>query len=132
MLRFDYMPSDFNPMFLFLGNSEELSALVALLRSFAENPKKMSFADELPSALKRARLVLMPAEAEFGMRPAVGGVFKWCLNAWQANRIAEQIELLARPENKSGSEIFEVGADGEIPVKVSKGEFTEDFLVRTI
>jgi hypothetical protein len=28
---------------------------------------------------------------------------------------------------KSGSEILEVGSEGEIPVKISRGEFTDDF-----
>jgi hypothetical protein len=28
-----------------------------------------------------------------------------------------------------GSDIFEIGNEGEIPVKVSRGEFTDDFLV---
>jgi hypothetical protein len=32
-------------------------------------------------------------------------------------------------EAKSGSEILEVGSEGEIPVKISRGEFTDDFLI---
>lgn len=131
MLRFDHLPSDFQPIFLFLGNGEDLSSLAALLRSFSETPHEVSFERELPTASKRVRLVLTPARTEFGMRRATNGTFTWGLNGWQAARIAERIELLAQPENKSGSDIFEVGAEGEIPVKVSKGEFTDDFLVRT-
>jgi hypothetical protein len=53
----------------------------------------------------------------------------WKLNSWQAIRIAERIELLTPSDNKSGSEILEVGSEGEIPVKVSRGEFTDDFLI---
>jgi hypothetical protein len=30
---------------------------------------------------------------------------------------------------KSGSEVLEVGSEGEIPVKVSRGEFIDDFLI---
>jgi hypothetical protein len=59
----------------------------------------------------------------------LGGTFSWKLNDWQAARIAERIDLLTPADNKSGSEIFEVGSEGEIPVKVSRGEFTDDFLV---
>ena len=31
MLRFDYLPSDFNPMFLFLGERQDLMTLARLL-----------------------------------------------------------------------------------------------------
>jgi hypothetical protein len=64
------------------------------------------------------------------MREVADGTFKWQLNAWQAERIAERIDALAKPENKSGSEIIELGSEGEVPVKVSRGEFTDDFLVK--
>ena len=43
--------------------------------------------------------------------------------------MAERIELLTERDNKSGSEILEIGSEGEIPVKVSRGEFTDDFLI---
>jgi hypothetical protein len=59
----------------------------------------------------------------------LGGKFSWKLNDWQAVRIAERIETLVPTECKSGSDIIEVGSEGEIPVKVSRGEFTDDFLV---
>jgi hypothetical protein len=36
---------------------------------------------------------------------------------------------LRQRDTKSGSEILELGSEGEIPVKVSRGEFTDDFLV---
>ena len=38
MLRYEYMPSDFHPLFLFLGEAADLAALAKLLRRFAENP----------------------------------------------------------------------------------------------
>ena len=59
----------------------------------------------------------------------LGGRFVWKLTDWQARRIADRIELLSAPDSKSGSEILENGSDGEIPVKVSRGEFTDDFLI---
>ena len=43
--------------------------------------------------------------------------------------MAERIEPLTERDNKSGSETLEIGGEGEIPVKVSRGEFTDDFLV---
>ncbi len=128
MLRFEHMPSDFDPIFLFIGEGRDLAALATLLRRFADDPREIAFADGLPDAATRADLTLAPADDESGMRD-LGGGFCWKLNSWQAARIAERIDLLTPPENKSGSDIFEVGSAGEIPVKVTKGEFTDDFLV---
>jgi hypothetical protein len=128
MLRFEYMPSDFHPLFLFLGEAADLGALAKLLRRFATNPQTIPVAERIPGAASRDELVLMLADDEFGMRD-LGGRFAWKLTDWQAARIAERIELLTPPDNKSGSELLEIGSDGEIPVKVSRGEFTDDFLV---
>ncbi|MCP1914172.1 hypothetical protein J2R96_006652 [Bradyrhizobium elkanii] len=128
MLRFEYMPSDFHPLFLFLGEAADLAALAMLLRRFAEDPQTIAVAERIPGAVSRDALVLAPADDEFGMRD-LGGRFAWKLTDWQAERIAERIELLTPQDNKSGSEIVEIGSDGEIPVKLSRGEFTDDFLI---
>ena len=128
MLRFEHMPSDFHPLFLFIGEATDLAALAKLLRRFADDPQQIAIAERIPGTKSRDDLMLAPGDREFGMRD-VGGAFVWKLNSWQAIRIAERIELLTPSDNKSGSEILEVGSEGEIPVKVSRGEFTDDFLI---
>jgi hypothetical protein len=128
MLRFEYMPSDFQPIFLFIGEGPDFAALAKLLRRFAENPQEIAVGETIPDAKCNAPLTLAPSDGEFGMRD-LGGTFRWKLNDWQATCIAERIDLLTPADNKSGSEIFEVGSEGEIPVKVSRGEFTDDFLI---
>jgi hypothetical protein len=128
MLRFDYMHSDFYPLFLFIGEGSDLAALAKLLRRFAESPEEAPVKDRIPGAESRILLTLAPADGESGMRD-LGGKFSWKLDDWQALRIAERIETLTPTDKKSGSEILEVGSEGEIPVKVSRGEFTDDFLV---
>lgn len=132
MLRFDYLPSDFNPLFLFLGERQDLTVLAGLLRSFAKAPRQLDVREQLAGATSRTTLRLVPVEGEagdFGMRQDGDG-FRWGLNAWQAEKIAERIELLTPAHQKSGSDIIELGLEGEIPVKISLGEFTDDFLVR--
>lgn len=128
MLRYEYLPSDYHPLFLFLGEGPDLAALARLLRRFAENPVPTAVAERIPGTTSREALVLAPADDAFGMRD-LGGRFAWTLTPWQAERIAERIEILSQADTKSGSEILELGSDGEIPVKVSRGEFTDDFLV---
>jgi hypothetical protein len=132
MLRFDHLPSDFNPLFLFLGEKQDLMALANLLRSFASSPRPLDVRQQLSGAVSRTTLRLVPAEgdgANFGMKQDRDG-FRWVLNSWQAEKIAERIELLTTAHQKSGSDIIELGVEGEIPVKVSLGEFTDDFLVK--
>src|ERR1700753_7529 len=129
MLRFEYMPSDFHPLFLFLGEGPDLAALAKLLRRFAEQPQTFAVAERIPGTTSRDELLLTPAEGdEFGMRD-LGGRFAWKLTDWQAARIAERIELLTPRDHKSRSQIGGNGSEGEIPVKISRGEFTDDFLV---
>jgi hypothetical protein len=132
MLRFDHLPSDFNPLFLFLGEKQDLLALANLLRSFAEKPRELDVGQQIAGAKSRTALRLMPITGEagdFGMM-AHGDGYRWGLNGWQAQKIAERIEALIPAHHKSGSDIIELGVEGEIPVKVSLGEFTDDFLVQ--
>jgi hypothetical protein len=133
MLRFDYMQSDFHPLFLFLGESEDLTALAGLLRTFAERPRPLNVGEHLAGSRSNVKLTVVPEEGgtgNYGLKPDGPGSFRWGLNAWQAKEIAGRIELLTPAHNKSGSEIIELGAEEEIPVKISLGEFTDDFLVR--
>lgn len=133
MLRYDHLPSDFHPLFLFLGDSEDLAALAAVLRSFAGNPRALVLDKHLPGSQSRTTVTLVPEDGEhgdFGLKANDQGGFRWGLNAWQAQQIAERIEALTPAEQKSGSDIIELGVEGEIPIKVSRGEFTDDFLLR--
>ena len=132
MLRFDFMPSDFNPLFLFLGDAEDLARLSETLRAFATAPAIVELGAAIPGAVTRSRLELVPQAGEdgdYGVRADSQGGFRWGLNAWQANQVADRIDLLTPPENRSGSDILEFGVDGEIPVKVSRGEFEDEFLI---
>lgn len=128
MLRFDHMRSDFHPLFLFLGEAADIAALADMMRAFSNDAREMSVLERIRDAKSRADVILMPADDGFGMRET-DGRFRWRLNAWQASQIAARLDELTRPDHRSGSDIFEVGSEGEIPVKVSRGEFTDDFLV---
>ncbi len=128
MLRYEYMPSDFNPMFLILGDGADLAALAAALRRFAHSAGSVTLSDEVPEFRPRTPLTIVPADHEFGLRK-VGQSFAWCLNEWQALNIADRIEALASEDTRSGSDMVEIGSEGEIPVKLSRGEFTDDFLI---
>ncbi len=133
MLRFGHAPSDFDPLFLVLGEAADLLALARVLRGFAERPAALDLVAALPGARGPTRLALAPEHGEdgaYGVRPDGAGGFRWGLNAWQAEQVAERVERLADPSERSGSDVVEFGVEGEIPMKLSRGEFTDDFLVR--
>ena len=82
------------------------------------------------STADETRIRLTDASAaEPGMHKISGTVrsLTWKLEPWQAEEFAEMVEELAEPECKSGSAMLEA-ANGEVKVKVSLGEYTEDFL----
>jgi len=57
--------------------------------------------------------------------------FEWRLDPARAAAFAELVETLAASGRLAGSELLECGAADEIPVKVSRGEYTDDFLGRS-
>jgi hypothetical protein len=129
MLRFGFLPSDFNPMVLMLGETRELSALAAMLRRFAREPTEIRMETlDFCAAANQTRIALAPAtDAPVGLRrlPGPRNAFIWRLDPADAARLAARIDELAHPDRHAGSDILE---EGEIALKVSRGEYTEDFL----
>lgn len=135
MLRYDFMKSDFHPVFLLLGDNRDLRRLAALLREYEKCPAETELATAIPDSFSRSSLRLVPEEGlegNYGLKLVTDNEFRWGLNAWQAGQLAERLEALMTEGNKSGSEIFEFGVSDEIPIKVSKEEFTEDFIVQKL
>ena len=129
MLRVGFLPSDFHPMVLMPGETEDLRALAGVLRRFAREPGAMRL-DALAfcTAANGTRIALMPgSDAGNGLhRPEEPShAFAWHLDAARAAEHAERVEALADPACRAGSETLE---DGEVAVTVSRGEFTDDFL----
>jgi len=132
MLRVAFLPSDFNPMLLMLGEPADLRALSYVLRRFAHEGGETRL-DELASvAAMRTRVTLSGGDGPIGLYPLPGteGAFIWRLDPERAVAFAEQIDGLAVPSRVSGSELLESTTVEEIPVKVSRGEYTDDFLSR--
>ena len=121
MLRIRFLPSDFNPMVLVLGESEDLHRLAATLRRFAR--------DLADAALDTSPITLTASDGPLGIHPAdAAGAFLWRLDEAHAHAFADQIDALAQPTRLAGSEILTCTTEEEIPVKVSRGEYTNDFL----
>lgn len=127
MLRYEYLPSDFNPKFLMLGEGEDFAALTALLRLFARDQGAVHVNAQIEPEPCGPRLEVRPATDRYGMR-RLDGIYAWYLNAYQAEAIAARLEDLSDPALVNGSDLFELGAEGEIPVAVSRGEFPDAYL----
>jgi hypothetical protein len=128
MLRIGFLPSDFNPMVLMLGEADDLRLLAAVLRQFAREQIDVQL-DQLGfCAAPRTAVTLTGSPGSPGIQPVTDNSFVWRLDADQATTFADQIDQLAVPSRAAGSEILQCTTAEEIPVKVSRGEYTEDFL----
>lgn len=127
MLRVGFLPSDFNPMVLMLGEAEDLRLLAGVLRRFAREQADVRL-DQLGFCAARSAVTVTAAVGTPGIQPTGDNRFLWRLGADQATAFADQIDQLAVPSRTAGSEILECTTGEEIPVKVSRGEYTEDFL----
>ena len=130
MLRIGFLPSDLNPMVLMLGEAEDLRLLAAVLRRFAHEQQDVRL-DELGfCAAPRAAVTVTASPGVAGIQPVADDTsrFIWRLDAELAGAFADQIDQLAVPSRAAGSEFLLCTTEEEIPVKVSRGEYTDDFL----
>lgn len=128
MLRIGFLPSDFNPMILMLGEADDLRCLAGVLRQFAHTGGPVRL-ETLPFCAARTRVTLSEGEAACGVHAAGPEHFVWRLSRTQAGDFAERVEALALPARLAGSEVLSCNSGEEVPVKVSRGEYTEDFLL---
>ena len=127
MLRFGFLPSDFNPMVLMLGEAADLHALADVLRGFAQAPAALRLeALGFCAAANATRIVLGTASpAGLHLLSGPGHAFAWNLDPERARHCAMLLDALAQPDRPAGSEVLE---DGAIALRISRGEYTDDFL----
>jgi hypothetical protein len=128
MLRIGFLPSDFNPMVLMLGEPEDLRLLAGTLRRFAREKEDTSV-DSLGFVVARTNLTLTGSPGPRGIQTSDGGLV-WRVDDGAALAFADQVDDLAAASRLAGSEILACATADEIPVKVSRGEYTDDFLTR--
>jgi hypothetical protein len=131
MLRYGFLPSDFNPMVLILGEAEDLARFAATLRDYAARPRRLGLAEAGHPAGADGTAVTLAPEGRPGMRRVAGFDLVWTLRPEEALAYAEQVEELAGPGSPAGSEMLGPDAENELqglPVKVSRGEWRDDFI----
>jgi hypothetical protein len=131
MLRIGFLPSDFNPMLLMLGEQEDLRALGGVLRQFARDGGAVRLHELAFCAMRgTTRVMLSSGAGPPGLHivPDTPDAFVWRLDADRAAVFAGLVDDLATASRGAGSELLECTQEEEIAVKVSRGEYTDDFL----
>jgi len=128
MMRIGFLPSDFNPMLLMLGEAEDCRALAGVLRQFARDGGDVSLNDLRFCRSNGTRVRLTSGPGPLGVEWARDEVL-WRMTPALAGVYAEQLDDLADPKRIAGSESLDPGTEDGISVKVSRGEYTDDFLV---
>lgn len=128
MLRIGYLPSDFNPMVLVLGEAEDLRRFAGALRHFARDPADLAL-HQLGFCTAASAVTLTSSAGAPGVHATGDNEFLWRVTAEQAADFAMRIDALAGESRPAGSEVLECTTQEEIPVKVSRGEYTDDFLL---
>jgi hypothetical protein len=131
MLRLGYLPSDFNPMLLVLGEAEDLRGLAFVLRRFARDTAAVKLHELSFCHARQTQVTLAGGGGTSGLHAALddAGAFVWHLDAARATEFAGLVEDLATSARVAGSETLACGTADEVPVKVSRGEYTDDFLL---
>ncbi|WP_370320260.1 hypothetical protein [Oricola sp.] len=132
MLRMRFMPSDFHPVLLILGERDGLEALSGLLSRFAEAGETISLNDNgVFSEDTQVTLAAAGADLRLGLWPEKGGAGSliWGLSPTKAEEFADEVAKVARGESRAGSATLECEVLNEVVAKVSLGEFEDDFLL---
>jgi len=128
MMRIGFRPSDFNPMILMLGEAEDCRALGGVLRRFARDGADIDFAELKFCQVAGTDVLLTAAPGAPGVQRCEGHAFIWRIPPDLAATFAERLDDLADPGRVAGSEQLDCGTEDGIAVKVSRGEYTDDFL----
>ena len=133
MLRYSFLPSDYHPMVLMLGEASDMRALNGLLESFGRSPRDIELGRSPGFGVSDTRITLVRCDEgdQLGMHlvSRKDKILRWQLDPSTALLFAEMIDELGDAAIKSGSEQLSCGDYRAIPVKVSRGEFTDDYLV---
>lgn len=140
MMRVGFLPSDFNPMILMLGEAEDCRALGGVLRRFAREGQDVTFSSLGFCQIIGTDVLLTAVSGPPGVQfcpgiqscPSVQAsndhTFIWRVPRELADVFADRLDRLADPAHFAGSEDLDCTTETGIAVKVSRGEYTDDFL----
>ncbi|PHR22468.1 MAG: hypothetical protein COA37_12180 [Hoeflea sp.] len=128
-----FMPSDFHPILLVLGHAEELLVLANALGKFAEQGGQLVLNDEGVHSTD-TRVTLQQSDPDAGEKLGLWQTsprsmdLTWRLPLAYARIFSDEVANLANAGEPAGSTTLECDRLGEIRVKVSIGEWEENYL----
>ena len=135
MLRMSHLPSDFHPLLLVLGDHTDLGRFAELLAAFASTGQPVQVGGDGGAFSTDTEVLLDPAEGVPGRPhglwrdPARPDRLRWTLSRDAAAAFALEVAELANSNAPAGSVTLECGILNEIRVKVSVGEWEDEFLM---
>lgn len=131
MLRFSFLPCDFHPLLLVLGETGDLAEFADWLRRFADMGADQQLEKAAFAAPGDTHVALTRSGGEHGLWLIDKELkrLRWTLDRRRTAEFVDMVQGLANPVRKSGSEMLICEVLGEIPIKVSRGEFTDNFLL---
>jgi len=137
MLRMQFMPSDFDPQLLILGDKSDIAAFADILSQFSATGTPTSlndsgiFSENTTAVLQELG---RQADAHLGLWPEPTGIvgeheLVWTLTRDHAKKFENDVRKVADGTKLSGSTVLEVEALNEIRAHVSIGEFEDNFLL---
>lgn len=133
MLRFHYMPSDFHPLLLIVGERSDVSQLQEFFYALSINPRDIDIKELafVTSATHDVTIKLVQDHRTRGLilhrTPELR--LEWEIDRETAEMFADEIAESLESGNKSGSSFLEIGYVGEIRAKVMFGEFDDSYLL---
>lgn len=133
MLRMSYMPSDFHPILLILGEAEELHKLADILEEFSSTGGTIAL-NEAGVFSSDTQVRLEEIDLEQGIKPGLWplqadvGSLVWKLPKKYAWIFSNEVANLATSGETAGSVTLECDVRAEVRVKVSIGEWEEGYL----
>lgn len=127
MLRCHYLPSDFHPLLMMVGERNDLALLARVLAGFASRPQPVAI-HRLPVISYSVCAITLQHYESTGIVLAADGLL-WRIDRATAQAYADEIEEMLAEGLQSGSCFLEIGYIDEIRVKISFGEFDDGWLL---
>lgn len=133
MLRMSFMPSDFHPVLLVLGNADELMVLADALEAFSKSEQRVVLNDVgiySTDTCVELEACSLDSDVTPGLWQARKGStdLVWRLPGHYAWIFSNEVANLATSGERAGSVTLECETMREIKVKVSIGEWEDHYL----
>jgi len=126
-----FMPSDFHPILLVLGDKGELAIFADLLARFSQTGVPISLETQGVKSTDTSVRLIEQNDHKPGLwqRKAGSAELVWHLPRDVAAQFSREVAKLAMGKSLAGSATLECEVLNEIRITVSLGEFEDEFLI---